>query len=266
MSALENEQYALKPPARVCRGFTLIELLVVIAIIAILAALLLPALSKAKDKGNRAYCTSNMRQIGIAQNMYATDNGDFLPYPDWGSGYQGWLYGPGDPRDINKTPWVNDIKSAYTNGTWFPLLVNPGVYVCPTDRKSKYYKDRVNKLSSYIMNGAVCGYGKLPPSGRTSPLSVKVTAVWSTLCYLMWEPDETLVNPNNGTVIGAFAYNDASSFPDHGEGVGHLHGSGATILALDGHVPFITYKQFQAEQANPRKGLLWWYPTSVDGR
>src|SRR3989454_711355 len=77
------------------RGFTLIELLVVIAIIAILAAMLLPVLSKAKEKGQRAKCIANIKQILLSTHMYVLDFNDTLPYTSWSSGtlnVPNWCY------------------------------------------------------------------------------------------------------------------------------------------------------------------------------
>lgn len=77
-----------QPPVRPATGFTLIELLVVIAIIAILAALLLPALSKAKDKAIRTQCMGNIRQLDIAMLGYAYENNDL--FPESGQGFWIW--------------------------------------------------------------------------------------------------------------------------------------------------------------------------------
>src|SRR4051812_43776946 len=91
--------------ARVQQGFTLIELLVVIAIIAILAAMLLPALSKAKERAQTTRCLNNLKQLGVAMQMYGDDAADLLPKAN---GVVTWT----SPDPL---PWLRPLASYYHN-------------------------------------------------------------------------------------------------------------------------------------------------------
>jgi prepilin-type N-terminal cleavage/methylation domain-containing protein len=261
------------------KGFTLIELLVVIAIIAILAAMLLPALSSAKGKAIRMTCVSNLKQMGAACHMYVNDNNDVLAWPNWGTAtfngvdVPGWLYtvtSGAIPNPYDTAPWKNNPVTAWQTGLWFRYMPNQNAYYCPIDTKSKTFTTataaggRQNKLSSYVMDGSVCCY-------NNTYRAIKITQGWSPLCWLLWEPDENALGPGNP---GAFEYNDAANFPNASEGVARLHSKkGGNALALDAHVQFLSQETFSRDSTTPAgtgpgpggKTYLWWSPCSSDG-
>lgn len=151
-------------------GFTLIELLVVIAVIAILAALLLPALSKARERAQAVICLNNTKQLNVAWQLYAADHSDSLPY-NLG------MAGSSFRTNLN---WVNDVMTwgldsdntnpaAITEAALGPFLSgSTAVYHCPSDNAVSTIQAAAGwsgRLRSYSMNALIGDAGAFSAKG-----------------------------------------------------------------------------------------------------
>ncbi|MEN6356163.1 MAG: prepilin-type N-terminal cleavage/methylation domain-containing protein [Armatimonadota bacterium] len=218
---------------KICAGFTLVELLVVIAIIAILAAVLFPVLTNAKDKGRLTSCMFNLKTLSNGMRMYADDNGGRLP-----CSFFGWI-----PSQVD---WVNCVAGAYNKvyprrGSLFKYVRNTAVYKCPSD--AGIAPNRVTQTDmtvalkdyaiSYTMNWLL-GPNDIyePPVLDTIPRPTKVLLLIHEGRKYIDDGCFCWRNPNIG---------DANQPSD-------IHLGGTAASYVDGHVKWLSKKAFETER------------------
>jgi prepilin-type N-terminal cleavage/methylation domain-containing protein/prepilin-type processing-associated H-X9-DG protein len=238
-----------------CGGFTLIELLVVIAIIAILAALLLPALARAKLKATQAVCLSNQKQLALASIMYSGDNGDLLlgfgvaqnaPNADgyWNPTYKGTT-GPWNVAGLSPTAAEKLFDAALqVNSPLYQYAPNPGVVHCPGD--TRFQMKAPGKgwaFDSYSKPNGIAGdsYGNYWGQGATASTGtyLKLSQVSAPTSTFAFREDVDDRGWNEGTWVlnwqlKAPLYGHSQSFTWE-DPIPMYHGNVSTSAFVDGH-------------------------------
>ena len=231
------------------RAFTLIELLVVIAIIAILASMLLPALSKAKARAGQSRCISNLRQMGLGMSMYLNDNGNVFPgaasRSTYGFHVEDWIYWrrslPAYP--VQKSPIVAPLGSG---------MVSSNLFRCPLDTDDL---ERIRQtgpvgsdpgpylysytLNSYGMDGNVNVGMSSVNDGSWHPF--KLSAVKNPASKIMFAEEQASYRP---TEVADATYDvlvDGRWVPT-GDILTTRHGKKAEVAFADSHVSTVSYK------------------------
>jgi prepilin-type N-terminal cleavage/methylation domain-containing protein/prepilin-type processing-associated H-X9-DG protein len=248
------------PTARVCGrrrfdpGFTLIELLVVIAIIAILAAMLLPVLSKAKARAQSTECLNNLKQLQLGWKQYETENNGYFPLNiSQVIGVQ--------PQNVSNS-WVlgnaqlDTTASNIMAGSLYPFINHTAVYRCPSDRAT-VTGGGISHTRSYSINawlGSVFNFGSpwLEPNPVTHPPGYVRKTRDSTLTQPGLSDVFVFIDDNEQTiddgifVIGTIHWWDCP---------GDRHNHGANLSFLDGHAESHRWR-------GPKNSLKWTRPTS----
>jgi len=245
-------------------GFTLIELLVVIAIIAILAAMLLPALAKAKEQGQRTKCLSNLRQLGIGMTMYAQDNLDYLI--------------PAKPVNTSIIPFEPPfvqycIDSIFTNlvqAAGVPFSTNtPSVWSCP-EIPGLPYPDIVNYPQWIIGYQYMGGISEWTPwnasitiTGTHSPVKLSQSQSYWCLAADMvakingtWGGSEALIT--DPTIDATYKF-----WPPHRKG-NKLSPEGGNEVFVDGSANWCKVETMYAFTTWTAANKLWIYQRLTD--
>jgi len=252
----------LSSTSRLRRGFTLIELLVVIAIIAILAAMLLPALTRAKAKAKRTQCSSNLRQFSLALIMYANDNRDKLPPLDNAANSWAW--------DVPKAAADAMVANGTSRGVMYdPELPSP-VPTVPVDNFWHFAGDSVRVVgyalslpNNSCINPTNWNYSTIPQEIKSGgpinfpppPATDRPLGACATLSA-NGQKDPKKRSTYNYTAITTGVYRPHRT--------SHLSGSlpaGGNIGMLDGHVEWRKFELMLPRVANGVPGttpVFWW--------